>query len=107
MFGRWAASSYERQIRKAVARGDRVSVNHRLAALLASYFDVIFAVNRQLHPGEKRLIALAEALCPARPANMQSQLAAVLAPCADGAELTRAVTRLLDHLDQFLAETGF
>jgi Domain of unknown function (DUF4037) len=100
-------SSYERQIRKAVDRGDRVSVNHRLAALLASYFDVIFAVNRQLHPGEKRLIALAEALCPARPANMHSELAAVLAPCGDGAELTQAVTRLLDHLDQFLAEIGF
>jgi hypothetical protein len=100
-------SSYEMQIRKAVARGDRVSVNHRLAALLASYFDVIFAANRQLHPGEKRLIALAEALCPARPANMQSDLAAVLAPSGDSAELTQAVTRLLDHLDQFLAETGF
>jgi Domain of unknown function (DUF4037) len=46
-------SSYEAQIRKAAARGDLVSFNHRIAALVASYFDILFAVNRRLHPGEK------------------------------------------------------
>jgi hypothetical protein len=97
-------SSYEMQIRKAVARGDLVSVNHRIAALLASYFDLLFAVNRQLHPGEKRLIDLAEALCPARPAAMGSDVAAVLSHCGGGAQVTQAVARLLDHLDQFLAK---
>jgi hypothetical protein len=39
-------SSYRQQIAKALARNDLVSVNHRVAALLASYFDVLFAVNR-------------------------------------------------------------
>ncbi|MCP4590177.1 MAG: DUF4037 domain-containing protein, partial [bacterium] len=40
------ASSYKYQLEGAIARGDMVSVNHRAAALLASYFDVLFAVNR-------------------------------------------------------------
>jgi hypothetical protein len=29
-----------------------VSLNHRTAALLASYFDVLFALNRVHHPGD-------------------------------------------------------
>ena len=45
--------SYANQLKKAIHRKDLVSVNHRLAALLASYFDIIFAFNRQLHPGRK------------------------------------------------------
>jgi Domain of unknown function (DUF4037) len=102
---RGTLSSYEMQIRKAVARSDLVSVNHRIAALLASYFDVIFAVNRQLHPGEKRLIDFANALCPVRPATLESDLAAVLAHYSGSAEV-QAATRLLDHLDRFFAEIG-
>ncbi len=72
-------SSYVRQLEKAVSRGDAVSVNHRTAALLASAFDVLFAVNRETHPGEKRLVALALARCPRRPAGFAEQVAALLA----------------------------
>jgi Domain of unknown function (DUF4037) len=95
-------SSYEAQIRKAAARGDLVSLNHRVAALVASYFDILFAVNRQLHPGEKRLIALAKDLCPRRPEGMEGGLTAVLTAAASAAEVMRPVTRLLDRLDEFV-----
>lgn len=47
--------SYDGQIMKAAKRGDLVAVNHRAAAYLESYFDVIFALNRMTHPGEKRM----------------------------------------------------
>jgi len=50
-------SSYRRQIELALNRGDAVSVQHRVTALLASFFDVWFAVERQPHPGEKRLLS--------------------------------------------------
>lgn len=48
--------SFLRQMDAAARRGDRVSLNHRAAAFLASYFDVLFAFNRRPHPGEKRMV---------------------------------------------------
>jgi hypothetical protein len=47
-------SSYRRQIEVALNRGDIVSVQHRVTAFLASFFDVWFALERKPHPGEKR-----------------------------------------------------
>ena len=37
-----------------------VSVNRRIAAFLAFYFDTIFALNELLHPGEMRMAAFAK-----------------------------------------------
>lgn len=62
-------SSYEDQIESAFSRRDLVSLIHRTAAWLASYFDIVFAANRQYHPGEKRLLAQAARL-PTYPSNM-------------------------------------
>ncbi|MBQ1474246.1 MAG: DUF4037 domain-containing protein [Ruminococcus sp.] len=51
--------SYDAQIQKAAKRGDLISVNHRTAAFLETCFDVIFALNRMTHPGEKRMLQTA------------------------------------------------
>jgi len=55
-------SCYLRQINAAIVRQDPVSVNHRVAAWLSSYFDILFAMNGQFHPGEKRPLIYAEEL---------------------------------------------
>jgi hypothetical protein len=49
-------SSYREQIALAPMGNDVVSVQHRMTALLASFFDIWFALRRQPHPGEKRLL---------------------------------------------------
>lgn len=100
--------SWRNQMAKAVSRGDRVGINHRLAKLLASYFDILFAVNRQTHPGDKRLLAWAAALCPSLPEGMAEDVTAALAAAgAAPGELLGHVDRLLDRLDAWLGRAGF
>ena len=66
--------SYYGQIKSAVNREDFVSVNHRTSAFLASYFDVIFAFNRVLHPGEKKLVEFALSYCQILPENFKNDV---------------------------------
>jgi len=66
--------SFDTQIRKAENRGDLVSVNHRVAEFLASYFDIIFALNEMTHPGEKRMQSICSAECKILPENFDRNL---------------------------------
>jgi predicted nucleotidyltransferase len=50
------------QIEKAIKRHDIISINHRLTAYFSIAFDVLFALNKTLHPGEKRLLELIKTL---------------------------------------------
>ena len=102
-FLRGTLSSYVGQLEKAVKRHDSVSVNHRLAALLASYFDILFAVNRLPHPGEKRLLTWADA-CALKPHGMRESVESVLN--ASPENLVARVHTLLDKLDALLQEEG-
>jgi hypothetical protein len=84
-------SSYEDQIESAFARQDLVSLVHRTAAWLASYFDIIFAANGKYHPGEKRLLAQA-ARMPSSPVNMVDDLTRA---CSMACDLQSCIA---DHL---------
>ena len=75
---RESMSSYRAQITSAVKRQDIVSLNHRVAALLAGYFDILFALNRILHPGEKRLLDYVEKRCTVYPLDMRKQVTQLL-----------------------------
>lgn len=66
--------SYDAQIKKAVVRKDMVSVNHRTAAFLESYFDIIFALNKLTHPGEKRMVQYAKEQAKILPADFEENL---------------------------------
>ena len=69
-----AMPAYLDQIKKAVKREDTVSIHHRTAAFMESYFDVIFALNEQTHPGEKRLISLAKQSCKILPHRFEENI---------------------------------
>jgi predicted nucleotidyltransferase len=97
--------AYLHQVEKAARRGDLISVNHRVAALLASYFDILFACNRVLHPGEKRLLEQAHRICARLPEGMTADVTAVLqAAGIAGETLLAPLKGLLDHLDDWLAK---
>ena len=66
--------SFDMQIQKAEKRGDLVSVNHRVAEFLASYFDIIFALNEMTHPGEKRMQSICSQECRILPNNFDANL---------------------------------
>lgn len=91
--------AYELQINKAIKRGDLVSVNHRTAAFLETYFDVLFALNRQTHPGEKRLIQLCRECCTLLPDRFEENLDILFrdlfnCPDAVAGDLDRILTEL-------------
>jgi len=63
---REALPSYGNQLVKALRRADSVSVNHRLAGLLASYFDILLAINALRavgHVGTKAKTPASDASC--------------------------------------------
>ncbi|RPI91801.1 MAG: DUF4037 domain-containing protein, partial [Chloroflexi bacterium] len=102
---RRAIPSYRAQIDLAIQRQDRISLNHRIAALLASYFDVLFAVNCAPNPGEKRLIQRVRQFCPVVPDGWEPQIDALLCsvaqPWASADGLDR-VDALVDGLERVL-----
>ncbi len=93
-------SSYIHQLKLAINRDDSLSVLHRTVALLASYFDIIFAVNCVPHPGEKRLIEWVKKLCSTVPDGMEEQIRAVNA----SASLSKHEPGLLYHLNVLINE---
>jgi len=63
--------SFDMQIEKAEKRKDYVSVNHRVTEFLASYFDILFALNEMTHPGEKRMQSICAKECKILPDNFE------------------------------------
>ena len=100
-------SSYEQQIQAAFLRQDLVSLSHRVAAWLSSYFDILFAANRRFHPGEKRLLALAEEL----PSVPESMIEDVRTSCSRAVSLEHCIAdhlSLMRHrLEDWLKRKGF
>ena len=97
-------SSYLHQIELAVKRNDLIGVNHRTAALLASYFDVLFAANELPHPGEKRILQYAKASCRRLPSGMEQQVRELVKNPAD--DVLKRINALVDGLDELLVSEG-
>lgn len=99
-------SSYVHQIELAILRQDLFSVHHRTTALLASYFDILFAVNEQPHPGEKRLTQFASRLCGKLPAGFPQAVDEMLLVKGGDSQIIEKANALLDGLDALLLREG-
>lgn len=98
-----ALPNYYDQIKKAVNRNDLVSINHRTAEFLASYFDLLFALNKKTHPGEKRLISLAVKECNILPNNFEINLRKLFDTMYGNTKnLISILDEILDELEKIL-----
>lgn len=98
-------SAYQHQLEHALRRGDLVSIQHRMTAVLTSYFDILFAVNRELHPGEKRLTQYAARL-PRTPEHFADDVQALITSVCAPEQTMPAFHRLMDRLDELLEGEG-
>lgn len=97
--------AYCTQVRKALHRGDLVSINHRVAAFLESYFDLLFALNRQPHPGEKRLIQLCKERCSVLPDRFEENLESLFRHLYTNPALAEQdIAAILDRLSYVLPD---
>jgi len=95
--------SYYFQIQKAIKRNDIISINHRLAALLASYFDILFAINELPNPGEKKVLEIALLKCVKRPQNLKENIESLFNETHFGKEkLLKKLDILINELEKLL-----
>ena len=99
--------AFSKQIQKAMKRQDLLSMNHRSSEFFASYFDLLFALNEQLHPGEKRMLQFAKERCTHLPkdfeVNIQAYFQALYRPDKQE-EAVKVLNTLLIHLRTLVEE---
>lgn len=99
--------SYYNQIKKALKRNDFISVNHRIAAFLASYFDIIFAINEMPHPGEKKLLRIIKDNNLKIPQEMYRNVSNILTYASTKEDnILFEIDKIVNNLDTLLISEG-
>lgn len=99
-------SCYLAQMKAAIARGDLISLNHRVAVWIASYTDILFAMNHRYHPGEKRLLMYMQGL-PDLPENAMEDVPRLCTLAGSlSSPIVEQVSGMLDRLDRWLEKNG-
>lgn len=83
--------------------GTDIDILHRTTAFLESYFDIIFALNRLTHPGEKRLVELCKKNCVILPERFEENLNQLFDDMGQNADNVNADIRIIvDELEKIL-----
>ena len=96
--------SFSSQIEKALIRSDIFSINHRITEFLASYFDIIFALNRLPHPGEKRVISICINSCDYLPKDFEENLDKLLSGNRNKEEVMIVVRNIINNTKLLISE---
>jgi hypothetical protein len=86
-----------KQLRMAQRRGDLLFVQQRRYTVQSLFFNLLFALNRLYHPGEKRLLPHAER-CPVRPADLTMRWEYIAILRADDMALEHFLTEIVEDL---------
>ena len=89
--------TYLGHLRLAQSRGDLLAAQHRRYTVQMVFFNLLFALNRQYHPGEKRLLIHSQR-CTLRPADLTARWSRVARLAADDPELVAELGSLVDNL---------
>jgi hypothetical protein len=89
--------TYLKHLRLAQRRGDLLSVQHRRYTVQMVYFNLLFALNKRYHPGEKRLHIHGER-CPIRPEDQTERWLKITRFSADDPELPAQLEAISNEL---------
>jgi predicted nucleotidyltransferase len=95
---------HPKQLALAIARNDVIHIHHRIDMILACYFDIVFALNRRLHPGDKRMLDYALDFVHI-PEGMLEDITGLLTD-KDLTKIKDRVDQLIDRLERLLIEQG-
>lgn len=99
---RGSIPSFSFQLEKAFDRDDPVSINHYVAEFMASYFDILFAYNRQTNPGKKRLLAIAKNKCRELPEDFEKNVLLLLDRTNDKEAFMRVVGDIVQNMMELI-----
>jgi hypothetical protein len=93
------------RLHQAQGREDLLFVQHLRSTLQLLYFDVLFALNRLYHPGEKRLQEHARR-CPVRPVEGEARWRRIARLSADDPALVTELEALVHELGDLVRRHG-
>ena len=94
--------SYDKQIMKSIYRKDLINLNNRVTAFLASYFDIIFAVNEFPNPGEKRIMEICLNKCNVLPKGFEKNVNDLLQNMNNNETTMEAIKNIVNELKKIL-----
>ncbi len=101
---KYGINTYLEQITRAMKRGDVISINREVHKFMDSYFDVIFAMNEKLHPGEKRLLDICVKECKVLPDNFERNIRFLLLNMCKDPTAISFVNTMIMGLEKVLGE---
>jgi len=94
--------SYDKQIIKSIYRKDLINLNNRVSAFLASYFDVIFAINELPNPGEKRIMEICLNKCNVLPNGFEKDVNSLIQNMNNESKTLETINGIISELKKIL-----
>lgn len=102
---KYGIPSFMAQMEKAMKRKDMVNINQCAKRFLDSYFDIVFALNEKLHPGEKRLIQICTEECKILPVNFELNIRLLLNSMFKDPAAATVVDLMVTELEKVIGQT--